>query len=268
MRITRRHAITVGLGLAAAGVGIDAVVIEPHWLDVTYHDVAVPDLPRALHGFTIVQITDAHLKGDEAWLAIIAKAVRRAKPQLVVMTGDAIERASELPRLREFGAALGAAGAPLVGIPGNWEHWGGIPLSTLGRAYAKFSGRLLVNEALVQGGVTLLGTDDDLAGSVALAPLARVTGTPRILLTHSPRLLDAASLLGPVHLALAGHTHGGQARLGSRAPFCPPGSGRFVAGFYDTPIGPAYVARGLGLSVVPARLLCRPELPVFRLVRP
>jgi predicted MPP superfamily phosphohydrolase len=48
-------------------------------------------------------------------------------------------------------------------------------------------------------------------------------------------------------------------------PFRPPGSGRFVSGWYDVPIGRAYVSRGTGLSVVPARFGCRPELPVFTL---
>lgn len=47
----------------------------------------------------------------------------------------------------------------------------------------------------------------------------------------------------------------------------PPGSGRFVSGPYETRVGPAYVSRGTGTSVVPARFLCRPELPVFRLVQ-
>jgi predicted MPP superfamily phosphohydrolase len=68
-------------------------------------------------------------------------------------------------------------------------------------------------------------------------------------------------------LCLAGHTHGGQIRAGSLAPFVPPGSGRFVAGWYETEMGPLYVSRGTGTSIVPARFCCRPELPVFELVR-
>jgi len=47
----------------------------------------------------------------------------------------------------------------------------------------------------------------------------------------------------------------------------PPGSGRFVAGWYSTPVGRMYVSRGIGLSVLPVRLMCRPELAFFRLAR-
>ena len=67
-------------------------------------------------------------------------------------------------------------------------------------------------------------------------------------------------------LNLAGHTHGGQVRFGAGlVPFVPPGSGRFVSGWYDTPAGRAYVSRGTGTSILPVRFTCRPELPVFRL---
>jgi len=67
-------------------------------------------------------------------------------------------------------------------------------------------------------------------------------------------------------LALAGHTHGGQIRMTEYfAPVRPRGSGRFVSGWYELATGPAYVSRGTGTSIVPARFSCRPELPVFRL---
>jgi predicted MPP superfamily phosphohydrolase len=69
---------------------------------------------------------------------------------------------------------------------------------------------------------------------------------------------------------VAGHTHGGQVRL----PFTPdwswlelvsdlPADG-FVDG-YGEPRNQLYVSRGVGFSVVPVRLNCRPELTVFTL---
>jgi predicted MPP superfamily phosphohydrolase len=84
-------------------------------------------------------------------------------------------------------------------------------------------------------------------------------GDVRLLLTHSPELLDKAPVRDAgVALALAGHTHGGQVRLGSSAvPFVPQGSGRFVAGWYDLAGCRAYVSRGTGTSIVPARFTCR-----------
>ena len=90
-----------------------------------------------------------------------------------------------------------------------------------------------------------------------------------LFLTHSPKLFDRIPAgAGDFALSLAGHTHGGQIRLSSHfIPFLPRGSGRFAAGFYDLPHGRAYVSRGTGTSIVPARFSCRPELPIFRLRR-
>jgi hypothetical protein len=126
-----------------------------------------------------------------------------------------------------------------------------------------------VNETVRVAGLGLTVTDDQLAGYVRWdRALADLKDGPRLLVTHSPALLDRPPPSAPrFDLAIAGHTHGGQIRVGSFAPALPPGSGRFVAGRYDTPFGPAYVSRGTGTSIVPARFCCRPELPVFRWVR-
>ena len=67
-------------------------------------------------------------------------------------------------------------------------------------------------------------------------------------------------------LLLSGHTHGGQIRLPGVPAFTPPGSGRYVAGWYLDPPAPLYVSRGIGTADIRARFRCPPELPVFRLL--
>jgi predicted MPP superfamily phosphohydrolase len=64
---------------------------------------------------------------------------------------------------------------------------------------------------------------------------------------------------------ISGHTHGGQVRLPLYTPYTPYGSGRFVAGWYRDTLAPLYVSRGIGTVVLPARLFCPPELPIFTL---
>ncbi len=70
-------------------------------------------------------------------------------------------------------------------------------------------------------------------------------------------------------LAFAGHTHGGQVRLPLiGALWTPPGSGRYVAGWYsmsEAPRARMYVSRGVGTSVLPVRFLCRPEVALITL---
>jgi uncharacterized protein len=271
--LTRRRFLTASAAVATAGLG-DAFWLEPRWLDVDEHRLAIAGLSPSLDGFRIAHVTDAHLSRlgttEEALLA----AVKRFGAQLVVLSGDIIDDPARVPLLGELVAELAATGASVVASLGNWEHWAGFEPRALGEHYRRFGARLLVNEAADISGVAIAATDDGYAGAPrwdrtleSIRGVARA-GAPRILISHSPALLDAPAPGQPhFELALAGHTHGGQLRVGSFAPFVPPGSGRFLSGFYDTRLGRAYVSRGTGTSVVRARFACRPELPIFQLTR-
>jgi uncharacterized protein len=268
-RLSRRHLLGAGAGTATLAV-VDAFGLEPRWLDVTAHDVAVRGLPSNLDGFSIAQITDAHLSQLGSLEETLLAEVRRAQPELLVLTGDIVDAAPKLPLVSELCSQVRALGVPVLATLGNWEHWGKVPLDMLRATYADSGARLLVNESYDLGGaVDVVATDDSTGGEVNLrAALRNRSKAPAsLLLTHSPELLDRLPDELRFDLALAGHTHGGQITLGSLAPVLPPGSGRFVAGFYDLPTGPAYVSRGTGTSLVPARFVCRPELPIFTLRR-
>lgn len=265
-----RRLFLAGTGAVVVGALLDAFLLEPNWLDVTRHEVPVARLPRHLDGYTVAHITDAHLSGLGRVETAILDTLRSENVQLVVLSGDIVDSQSSLGLLREFGAPLKRPGTDVVASLGNWEHWADISVSELRRAYADIGAKLQVNEGeTFAGGVSVFATDDATAGSPTLAALEQTEARAhvQILVSHSPAFLDRAALRGHVFdLALAGHTHGGQLRLGPRGiPFRPAGSGRFTAGWYQTEAGRAYVSRGTGTSIVPARFTCRPELALFRL---
>jgi predicted MPP superfamily phosphohydrolase len=270
-RSVGRRRLLLGAAATAGFAALDAFALEPSWLDIVEHDVLVPKLPRSLDGFTVAQVTDAHLADLGRVELEAVKAVRRLQVGLVVMTGDIVDHPAGIAVLAELGSALRESGAEVLATLGNWEHWAGFVPEGLAAEYRRFGARLLMNEAVSVAGLTIASTDDGYAGAPrwdqTLSNLGALDkGAPKILLTHSPAMFDLAPVEAPrFDLSLAGHTHGGQLRLGPLSPLVPPGSGRFVAGFYDTRLGRAYVSRGTGTSIVPARFLCRPELPVFRL---
>jgi predicted MPP superfamily phosphohydrolase len=69
-----------------------------------------------------------------------------------------------------------------------------------------------------------------------------------------------------VKLMLAGHSHGGQVCAPLIGPLTVPNKTKYTAGLVQTADSQIYISRGIGMSAVPFRFNCRPELPVFELV--
>ncbi|MEJ7730346.1 MAG: metallophosphoesterase family protein [Polyangiaceae bacterium] len=266
----RRRWLQLALGCCGGAGAAWALGVEPRWLEVTEHRIPVPGLPQALEGFAVAQLSDLHLSGVAGIHERVLDELRQRAPQLVVVTGDAVEDTAHLPALGELCAALRTPGRQVIATRGNWEHWGQVPVEELRAVYQRATARLLINEPLALDGVTVMAIDDACSGHAdAEAAMRSAAPAPaRLLLTHAPGILDELPASAPrFDLALAGHTHGGQVRAGTATVWVPPGSGRFRAGRYQTAQGPAYVSRGIGTSVLAVRMMCRPELPIFRLVR-
>ena len=188
-----------------------------------------------------------------------------------MLSGDVIDRHDSLPALKSFLTQLPPA--IKFAILGNWEHWSGVDLDALAALYAENNVTLLINQcvSLSQQGIRLsiAGFDDYTAGQPDVDRALRGCSKdePIIIAEHSPGLFDeppSPEMPKPA-FSLAGHTHGGQLAIGNKAIFTPPGSGRFVAGWYTTPWGELYVSKGIGTSVLPLRIGARPEISIFEI---
>lgn len=283
MMTRRRFVAALGAG-AAAVLAADAWVVEPRRLEVTRHDV--DPAPRAGTRITFAQITDLHLQRVGGLHRRLAAAVERAHLHFIAITGDSVDDRGKLPVLHDFLSLLDPR-TPKFAVLGNWEHWAEIDLEELATIYARHGCRLLVNETAVleHGGarVAVTGLDDLLGGRPDLpAALSGVESSPaHLLLMHCPeyrdRLAEAgvaphvsggeAEAAGPARYGframLSGHTHGGQVALAGWAPRVPPGSGRYLRGWYRDGGVPLYVSRGIGTTVAPVRFGAVPELAVF-----
>jgi len=270
----RRAALQkVSLGAAAA-----TGVIPPLWgirarrdLDVVELPVRLPRLPKALDGYTIVQVSDVHVGEflDEKDLARILERIRAHRADLVVMTGDLVhDRARHIPPAVAWLARLSAlARHGAVAIPGNHEHYVGRDLVL--SAISATGVRVLINQhtriaEADGGGFVVGGVEDAFHGSdPAQAFREAPPDRARILLAHQPQIVRATAGVG-VDLQLSGHTHGGQIR-----PLGPVAVGvlyPWVSGRYQ--VGPTtlYVNRGLGTSGPPSRVAVPPEVTKVVLV--
>lgn len=258
----------------AGGAGY-AFGIEPHRVSITPHDVPVEGLPAALEGLRILQVSDVHLHDGLHLAARKTMAlVAEAAPDITLLTGDLLERQSQLPHLKPFAEAVRGRLATLA-VMGNWEYAAGVSPARFARALEAGGAELLFNSARVlpvrDSQLAVIGLDDPRAGTAqperALAGLP--SGVPSLWTYHAPGFTDRLSTnrYPPPTFIATGHTHGGQIRFPLVPPLTPPGSGRFVAGWYRDTFAPLFVSRGVGTTAVRARFLCPPELPLFTLRR-
>lgn len=255
--------------VALALVAFYGFWIEPYWIEVTRHEVKAP-VPRRLK---IAQVSDLHTRGYTGRERKLFELLDAEKPDAIVITGDYITVRSDWYRvrdvLRRFKAPLG-----VWVVRGNWEDTNTLereakPAVTDEAAFYKEAGvRLLVNEAApITPEVWIAGFDDALKGKPDIkAAVEKIPkGVFRLGAFHSPVLFD--TLEGQIDLGLAGHTHGGQIRFPLvGALYLPPGSGRFLEGWYELGATRMYISRGIGTTLVDMRLLCRPELAIFELI--
>lgn len=250
--------IAVFLGLLAL-LASYSYLVETRWLEVTHHNISLP--VRA--PLKVAHLTDLHIRTIGSLERKILAVLNQERPDLILVTGDMVAENGNYGLAGEF---LNLLKAPLGvwGVEGNWEHW--TSANETNRSLASHSNMpLLRNEnRRVREDVWLVGLDDALAGNPDLD--SAFDGKPAdalcVALFHSPAYFS--KIAGKCRLNLSGHTHGGQIRLPLWGPvWLPPESGSFVSGWYESKGSKMYVSRGIGTSVIDARLFCRPEVAII-----
>ena len=113
----------------------------------------------------------------------------------------------------------------------------------------------------------LCGVDDLTEGAPDLraALQGRRPGETTVLLSHHPDFFFEAAA-ADVDLTLSGHTHGGQIRVGGRAPIHHSRFG-YEQGWFQEGNCRLYVGRGIGVTVLPIRIDAPPEIPMVQFAR-
>jgi predicted MPP superfamily phosphohydrolase len=256
-----------GASMAGASAGVACAYGEDT------HDLEVTHVPIQLGLRTplrLVALGDIHF--DPAfnvdYLARVMDRVNSLRADLIVYTGDFLTQSHR--RLNDLADLLARGRARLgsYGVPGNHDHWVGLPpivqaLETRGGV------RILRNEFLPLPGedaVYLTGIDSIWAGRPDSGIIARTPEHSRhIVFAHEPdpflQLTDSR-----VKLQVSGHTHGGQVRVPLIGALVLPKYGKlFQAGLYTDHGRHLYVNRGIGSLTPHIRINCRPEITLFEL---
>jgi predicted MPP superfamily phosphohydrolase len=261
--------VTGGAAVTVAGASVARGVLEARGEhEVVDVEVTLGKLPRALDGFTIVQLSDLHtgLTIDRAFVQRVVDRANELAPDLIALTGDLID--GPVDDLRDDVAPLGQLRAKhgVFAVTGNHEYYAGVDewiaeLSRLGVRYLR-------NERVTIGARSaafdLAGVDDHHAdeypGHGEDLPAATAGRDPTralVLLAHQPRQVRRAARHG-VDLQLSGHTHGGQ--IWPWHYIVRIQQGGLLAGRYDHRGTQLYVTRGCGYWGPPVRLAAPLEI--------
>ncbi len=262
MRIPKSRLFRILRVLLFAGVLAlaDSLWIEPNWIQVTHHTIPA-DVAQPLR---IAHLTDLHTSGIGFRERKLLELLDAEKPDVIVITGDSL---SPSGNYEDVGALLGQLHAPLGVwlVRGNWENWH--VLDGEPEFYRRRQVSFLLNRgAEIRPGIWLIGLNDSTYGHVDLDQALRPVPASayRIALFHSP--IFFAESAGRYELALAGHAHGGQVRIPFLPPlWLPPGIGPYLEGWFSRNGSRMYVSRGIGMTILPIRFFCRPELAVITL---
>jgi uncharacterized protein len=269
---SRRKIIKMAIALVASLFLIDSLWVELFFIETNEFFLGKPN--QQAKSLKIIQISDLHLRSISWQLRNLCHTINTIQPDLIVFTGDSIDRKKYLPCLDNFLALLDIK-IQKAAIVGNWEYWSEVKFENLEIVYKKYNCDLIINHSLpyfIKGrSILVTGIDDYLVGcpdiKYALKDYEKCDF--HLILNHCPRYNDEICRFLKdkikVDLILSGHTHGGQVNLFGFRPYLPKGSGNYIKGWYTEENQKIYVSKGIGTSMFPARFMSRSEIAIFNL---
>ena len=233
-------------------------------LEISRQQVPVKGIKQEMR---IVALSDLHAPCYYISTLDLVRAVNAQKPDVLILAGDIFgvpDFESTITGFKKVKTEY-----TKLAILGNWEYQLNLNLESLKKAYEDAGIKLLINDSCEVNGLKILGFDDLLQGSpnYKLAYDISSNAFPELIISHCPGSFDRIKPQSQNQkIVISGHTHGGQIAPFGRALVTPPGSGRYLQGWYSRKNNSMYVMRGVGASYVPFRLGARPELLVLDLL--
>ncbi len=236
-------------------------------------ELQLKNLPARFEECKILFITDMHIGGIDCLAERIIRIAEQVEYDYCILGGDytygfhansKIIR-QQLCKVIEFLLEK----SKVFGILGNHDKY------RIAEMLNGFGVEILINEhvCLEREGdkLYLVGVDDChffRAAELEEAAVAVPHDAFKVILSHSPVLYKQAAQAG-YSLYLAGHTHGGQMCLpGEIAVITNANIPRnMIKGRWKYCNMMGYTSCGVGVTIVPARFFCQPEVALFTLIK-
>lgn len=254
-----------------------AFTIEPYRLQVHEHVVTTTkNITENYNGLKIVHFSDLHygstIKEEE--LKKVINKINEQKPDIVVFTGDLVERKYQLTQdeikllsseFKRIEANLGK-----YSVIGNHDetnaHFEEI-MTNGDFIFLKNDYDLIYNQD--NSPILIYGVDDLTIGKPDMSKLNDekiVDVNYRIILTHEPDYVYEFIYKYDSDLILAGHSHNGQVKLPLIRPLTlPDGCKKLYSPHYNINGKDIYISNGIGTSTLKIRFNSVPSINVYRI---
>ena len=212
MKINKRRLIAKVLLLIIAFILI--AFASP--LRMVKYNLTYSNLPEAFDGYKILQITDFHCKEFGYQEEPLINMVKKAKPDIIVLTGDIVDEKHPIDNAVYLLEGLTKI-APVYYVTGNHEFVEGAPYQDFRYYCDKYGVEQLVNETteikkdgekILISGLDFVSSTYNMKDKVGYADASYFN----LLLYHDSSKFEFLSEYG-YDLVLSGHGHGGLIRL-------------------------------------------------------
>lgn len=250
-------------------VFICSVFVEPNLLTVTNYKTE----DSLLQGVRVVFAADFHLRSKEtSKLDKIVRLINAQNPDLVLLGGDYLNGRDpkKTIRVNTLASKLALIQAPTYAVLGENDWWaaGDDLISAFRGEGIKVLRNSAVRIVASRRYIDIIGIDDLTTQSADIFKAMYGTQAPSLLITHNPDVYY--DVTQNVNMIFAGHTHGGQFLF----PFSPPlyvnskYGNKFASGLIHLSSNLMVITRGIGVSGLPVRFNCKPEIVVVDFVAP
>ena len=270
--------------LIIAGIIAYGFFIVLKLITVKEQKITINNLPDNFNGFKVVHISDLHYGRmfDEKSLKKLVKSINEQKPDIVVLTGDLIDKDTnmtidEANKISNLLNKINSTSGKYA-INGNndlkFDEWTNIitngGFKDLNNTYDTIykDGYQNIFIAGASTSQDKLSINDKIKTSIDyLNSFDKDGPVYKILLIHEPDVIEDMNV-NPFDLILAGHSHAGQIRLPFIGAFIlPEGAQKYYENHYKIENSDLYISNGLGVSNYNFRLFNTPSYNVYRLVQ-
>lgn len=268
--------------LVITGVLLYSRYIGTTGLNIKEYRLTYKSLTDDFYGLKIIHLTDIHYGRTvhKKELENIKKEVNLMKPDIIVFTGDLIDKDTKLTKtdLKILNSFLNGMEANIgkYAITGNHDYgFKNYDIILENGGFTNLNNKYELIYTNTTNNILLAGVSTNIYGKKTIKEklndtfeyLKNTDNKPvlSILIMHEPDFIDDINY-SKFNLVLAGHSHNGQIRLPFIGALVKPNyAKKYYDEYYKIKNTDLYISSGIGVSEVNFRLFNRPSFNLYRL---